>query len=95
MIGGRDSVTVNGIPVSSPTLTPAAKTVISSFIFEDGDGKSSGQSLKQFNSIPFIGGVDLNIAAGKKKLIEIYWNGKRLIIPATPSKDRILLAVFK
>ena len=95
MIGGRDSVTVNGMPVCSPTLTPAAKTVISSFIFEGGDGNSSGQSLKQFNSIPFIVGVDLNLAAGKNKLIEIYWNGKKLCIPAYPSKERILLAVFR
>ena len=95
MIGGRDSVTVNGIPVCSPTLTPAAKTVISSFIFDDGDGKSSGQSLKQFNSIPFIGGVDLNLATGKKKKIEVYFNGKMIRIPASISKERISLVVLK
>lgn len=95
MIGGRDSVTVNGIPVCSPNLTPAAKTVISSFIFDDGDGKSSGQSLKQFNSIPFIGGVDLNLAAGKNKKIEIYFNEKMIRIPASVSKERISLVVLK
>ncbi|MFN5359844.1 MAG: alpha/beta fold hydrolase, partial [Bacteroidota bacterium] len=95
MIGGRDSVTINGTPVCSPTLMPAAKTVISSFIYDDGDQISSAQPLKQFNSLPFIGGVDLLLPAGKNKLIEIYWNGKTLKIPASPSKERILLAVFR
>lgn len=54
MIGGRDSVTVNGSPVCSPALTPASKTVISSFIFDDGDSNSSGKVLRQFNSLPLL-----------------------------------------
>lgn len=95
MIGGRDSVTINGTPVCSPTLTPAAKTVISSFIFDDGDQNSSGKTLKQFNSIPFIGGVDLLLPAGRSKSIDIFWNGKRMKIPALSSKERILLLVVR
>jgi triacylglycerol lipase len=95
MIGGRDSVTINGTPVCSPTLTPAAKTVISSFIFDDGDQISSGKTLKQFNSIPFIGGVDLLLPAGRNKSIDIFWNGKRMKIPSLSSKERILLLVVR
>lgn len=94
MVGGRDSVTVNGMPVCSPILTPASKTAITSFIFDDGDGVSSGNSLKQFASVPFIGGVDIALAANKKP-IHIYCNGKQLTIPALPSAERIQLAVFK
>jgi hypothetical protein len=94
MIAGRDSVTVNGIPVSSPGLTPAGKTIISSFIFDDGDGKTSGNGLKQFRATPFIGGVDVSLPVKKKKRNKLYYNGRKLVLPAVPSADRILLAVF-
>ena len=94
LVGGRDSVTVNGYPICSKELTPAAKTIITSFIFDDGDGISSGKILKQFTVAPFIGGVDLVLSAAKNKRHQIYFNGKHLNIPALPSKDRIILAVL-
>jgi hypothetical protein len=94
IIAGRDSVTVNGIPVSSAALTPAGKTIISSFIFDDGDGKTSGNGLKQFSAAPFIGGVDISLPVNNKKGNTIYYNGRKLVLPAAPSKERILLAVF-
>lgn len=94
MIGGRDSVLVNGSPICSNLLTPASKTVITSFIFDDGDQLSSGNALKQFATAPFIGGVDLLLSADENKVIEIYYNGRTLYIPARPSKERILLAVL-
>jgi len=94
MVGGRDSVTVNGMQICSPLLTPASKTAITSFIFDDGDGVSSGKALKQFASVPFISGVDIALAADKKP-IQIYCNGQQLTIPALPSAQRIQLAVFR
>jgi len=94
MIAGRDSVTVNGTPVSSQALTPASKTIISSFIFDDGDRKTSGNVLKQFSAAPFIGGVDISLPANNKKGNTIYYNGRKLVLPAVSSKERILLAVF-
>lgn len=94
MIAGRDSVTVNGIPVSSALLTPASKTIISSFIFDDGDRKTSGNGLKQFTAAPFIGGVDISLPVNNKKGNTVYYNGRKLVLPAVPSKERILLAVF-
>ena len=95
LIGGRDSVTVNDFAVCSPTLTPASRTVITSFVFDDGDGISSGKALKQYASAPFIGGVDRMLVAGKRKVHHIYFNGKTLRLPAAPSSERILLAVLK
>jgi hypothetical protein len=94
IIAGRDSVTVNGIPVSSLVLTPAGKTVISSFIFDDGDGKSSGKALKQFGNTPFLGGVDISLPAGAGKSHTVYYNGRSIALPAASSKDRIMIAVF-
>jgi hypothetical protein len=95
MVGGRDSVTVNGLPICSPTLTPASKTAITSFVFDDGDAINSGKALKQFSSVPFIGGVDMVLPANAKKGIRMYYNGQQLTLPARPSKERILLAVFR
>jgi hypothetical protein len=94
MIAGRDSVTVNGVPVSSALLTPASKTVISSFVYDDGDGKTSGTLLKQYKSAPFIGGVDISLPLKRKKGNTIYYNGRILILPAVSSKEKVLLAVF-
>lgn len=94
MIAGRDSVTVNGVPVSSPLLTPASKTIISSFIFDDGDEKTSGKGLKQFSAAPFIGGVDVSLPANHKRGNTIYYNGRKLVLPAAPSNRKIMLAVF-
>jgi hypothetical protein len=95
MISGRDSVSVNGVSICTPELTPASKTAITSFIYEDGDKVSSGQSIKQFNATPFIAGIDLNLLAGQNQLLKIYFNGQSLTIPAKPSKERVLLAVFR
>lgn len=95
MIGGRDSVTVNDFTICSFELTPASRTVITSFIFDDGDGISSGKVLKQYSSAPFIGGVDRLLPAGEGQVHRIYFNGQRLAIPGVPSSDRILLAVLK
>lgn len=95
IIGNRDSVSVNKIPVSTLALTPASKTIITSFVFDDGDLISSGNLLKQFSTAPFIGGADIYLQAGNKIINEIYFNGQKIFVPAIPSKDRILLAVFR
>jgi hypothetical protein len=94
MIAGRDSVTVNGLPVSSEELTPASKTVISSFIYEDGDGISSGKMIKQLKMAPFIGGVDISLPVLSKEVNTVYYNGRVLYLPSVASKQKILLAVF-
>jgi hypothetical protein len=94
MIAGRDSVTVNGVAVTSPALTPASKTMISDFIFDDGDGLTSGKELQQFRSAPFLGGTDIYLPANEKSIHTVYYNGKKINLPAVPSKEKIMLAVF-
>lgn len=94
VIAGRDSLAVNDVPLSSAILTPASKTIISTFIFDDGDGKTSGIPLKQFSATPFLSGVDVNLPARKNGTHTIYYNGRTLVLPAKSSKERILLAVF-
>ncbi|MCX6316031.1 MAG: hypothetical protein NTW29_01970 [Bacteroidetes bacterium] len=95
MIAGRDSVSVNGIPLTTRALMPAEKTIISSFIFDNGDGKSSAKSLEQFGKFPFLAGVDISLPAGLIKPHTIYYNGRNLTLPTVSSKERVMIAVFK
>lgn len=92
VLQGRDTLAVNGWPLS-PAM-PASRTVISTFIYDDGDGKSSGKTLKQFSAAPFISGADILLPAGPGKKNIIYFNGRQLVLPAVSSRERILLAVF-
>ena len=94
VIAGRDSLAINNVPLSSATLTPASKTIISTFVFDDGDGRSSSKSLKQFGAAPFLGGVDVNLPVNKKGVHTVYFNGRKLTLPAKSSKERIMLVVF-
>jgi hypothetical protein len=94
VIAGRDSLAINNVPLSSATLTPASKTIISTFLFDDGDGKTSGKPLKQFGTAPFLGGVDVSLPVSKKGIHTVYYNGRKLTLPAKSSKERIMLAVF-
>ncbi len=95
MIAGRDSITINGIPVSSSSLTPARRTIISSFIFDDGDGRSSGEPLKSFSIGSFIGGVDISLPVSPNGVNIVYYNGSILHLPSVPSNQRIMIAVIK
>jgi hypothetical protein len=94
VIAGRDSLAINNVPLSSAILTPASKTIISTFVFDDGDGKTSGKPLKQFGAAPFLGGVDVSLPVSKKGIHTIFYNGRKLTLPAKSSKERIMLAVF-
>jgi hypothetical protein len=94
VIAGRDSLSIKNVPLSSATLAPASKTIISTFLLDDGDGKTSGKPLKQFGSAPFLGGVDVSLPVSKKGIHTIFYNGRKLILPAKSSKERIMLAVF-
>lgn len=94
LIAGRDSVTVNDVMLTSATLAPASKTLISCFIYDDGDSQTSGQALKQYKGAPFIGGVDVHLPVSTQKGHTVFYNGRSMVLPAKSSKERILLAVF-
>lgn len=94
VIAGRDSLAINNVPLSSAILTPASKTIISTFVFDDGDGITSGKPLKQFGAAPFLGGVDVSLPVSKKGTHTIFYNGRKLTLPAKSSKERIMLAIF-
>ncbi|MFZ4059223.1 MAG: alpha/beta fold hydrolase [Ferruginibacter sp.] len=94
VIHGRDSLTVNGLNLSSAVLAPASKTLIASFLFDDGDGITSGNAIKQFGAGVFLQAVDFFCKPVNNQFYDIYFNGKRMKIPAQPSKENISVVVF-
>ncbi len=104
VIAGRDSVTINGTSLSTNTFAPAKKNAIAFFLYDDGDKQSSGNGLPAFGATPFLSGVDMFINAKetkvKKKItppasIALYYNTRKLVLPARKSKEGVLVAVFE
>ena len=94
IINGRDSLTIDGINLSTPLLTPTKKTIVANFVFDDGDGKSSNTNIKGFGIGMFLSAVDTYIKASKKEKSVIYFNGKTLMIPRIASSSAVLVAMF-
>lgn len=95
IIAGRDSLAIDSIPLSTSQLAPASKTMIATFVFDDGDGVSSKQSLKTFGGFPFLGSADLFIPADKSGTMRIYYNGRTMVLPRKPSVEGVMIAVFQ
>jgi hypothetical protein len=94
VIAGRDSLAIDSIPLSLPQLMPASKTNIATFLFDDGDGLTTGKALKSFSAAPFLSGVDVFIKADENKTMRIYYNGRSIVLPKRKSKDGIMIVVF-
>lgn len=95
IIAGRDTLAVDSIPLSTPFLAPASKTMIAIFLFDDGDGKTSVQPLKNFAGFPFLGSADVFIPADKNGTMRVYYNGRTMVLPRRPSSDGVMIAVFQ
>ncbi len=85
VINGRDSLTINDINLSSSIISPASKTGIAQFIFDDGDKKSSGNLIPTFNAVPFMNGIDILLATQSNSPVHLYFNGRDLYLPKRKS----------
>lgn len=94
VIAGRDSLAVNGLPLSTPAWADAAKTAIAWFLF---DGNKNGQTdaglLPQFGSVPFMRGIDVALTPGNRQA-SIYFNGATHEVPLVPASKGITLVVL-
>lgn len=94
LIAGRDSLLVNGVPVTTPAIAPPSKTMIAAFVTDDGDGASSYAALPAFRSFPFLGSMDLVLSKKNYQPITIQLNGRTLRLPWEASAHAVLIAVF-
>lgn len=94
MISGRDEVRVNNWLLTDPLKTPANKTIITSFVYDDGDGVTENQPIGQFGNGIFLNAVDVFLPAGNQQTIDLQFNQRRMRIPAIPSDEALEVAVF-
>lgn len=95
VIYGRDTLIVNGIELSSEQLSPAKKTAIAHFLYDDDkDGKTNGQPLAAFQMFPFLNGVDVFLNSKPKELIRIKFNQNTLTLKPIPSDGGVMVVVF-
>lgn len=94
VIAGRDSLAIDDIGLSNSVLTPASKTAIAVFVFDDGDYKTSANALPGYKNAPFLSGADVFLKADANKTMRIYFNGRTMVLPRKKSKEGIMVAVF-
>ncbi|HMO31793.1 MAG TPA: alpha/beta fold hydrolase [Lacibacter sp.] len=94
LIAGRDSLLINGMPVTTTAIAPPSKTMIAAFVTDDGDGVSSYNPLPAFRSFPFLGSMDMVLKAGNYDPITIQLNNRIIRLPWEPSSNAVLIAVF-
>lgn len=96
VIAGRDSLTIDGLNLSSSAISPASKTAIANFIFENGDGNSTGNLIPSFKAVPFMNGIDFLLDPNDSKPIHIFYNGKNYYLPKRKSaSEGIMVLVLK
>jgi len=95
VIHGRDTLACNGTALSGPELTPPAKTCIALFLYGAGSAAlNTGRPMRQFAAAPFLSGADLLLPAGGGRTIHLHYNGRERVLPAIPSREAVLVAVF-
>jgi len=94
ILSGRDNVTFEGLDLTREDLSPASKTAIAHFIFdENADKNSSGMPNARFKALPFMSALDFMIPISDAP-IEIRFNGRRFNLPRIPSNEGITVVVF-
>ena len=90
VINGRDSLTVNGFNLSAAQFSPAEKTSIAYFVYQQSNKTSTPNPMAKF---PFINNIDLKLPVKEK--IQIYFNGRTMTLPSLPSStEGIMVAMF-
>jgi len=88
IINGRDELFVNDIELSTVTLSSEEQSTIAMFLYDDGDGQSSGKSQPGFlANTPFLNAVDIFMEPTAGKFSTITFNGDKLAVPHWPSKS--------
>jgi len=88
IINGRDELFVNDIELSTVALSSEEQSTIAMFLYDDGDGQSSGKSQPGFlANTPFLNAVDIFMEPTTSKFSTITFNGDKIAVPHWPSKS--------
>ena len=93
VVSGRDRLEADGMELSSEALCPASKTIIALFLYDGGDGQSSGKPHAGFQMMrSFLTGID--VAARPGNSLRLLFNGRALTIPNRKASQGVNVAVF-
>jgi hypothetical protein len=92
----RDQLSVNGFDLATASYASAQRTTIAFFLYDDGDGQSSGNVHAAFNFLPaFLVGVDYLTPAAPPASVEIQFNGRKQFAPNWKSdSEGVIVVVF-
>lgn len=95
LITGRDSLSLDGVLISTEQHAAAEKTAISFFLYDGNKNKKSDLApIGMFGRFPFLIGVDFFIDPKKSKPMTLLFNGRRQVIRKLPSSEGIQVVVF-
>jgi pimeloyl-ACP methyl ester carboxylesterase len=96
VVAGRDALTVDGTDLATPTLASADQTTIAYFLYDDGDGVSSGTPDPGFAAFPFLQAVDRYFPTDPPATVRCTFNGRELAVRNLRSaSDGLVVAVFR
>jgi len=95
VIFGRDTLQVDGIPISTEQSASAEKTVVSFFLYDGNKNqKSELVPIGMFGRFPFLMGMDMFLNARKSKPMTFLFNGRKQVVRKIPSSEGIQVIVF-
>jgi pimeloyl-ACP methyl ester carboxylesterase len=90
---GGPPLVLNGDTLNTKAITPAAKTVVALFLYDNGDGQTSRQTQGAFAAAPFMNAIDYYLPTSQRPFV-LQWKGKAYEIPAIPSSKAVTVVVL-
>jgi hypothetical protein len=94
VVSGRDTLSVEKTPFSTPAIAPASKTMIALFLYDTGNLKTDLTPLPLFGNFTFLNGLDYFIDATLDKPVEVAMNGRKILFHRWPANNHIVVTVF-
>jgi pimeloyl-ACP methyl ester carboxylesterase len=94
VVHGRDTLTVAGSVLSTPQYASPAKTAITYFLYDDGDGATELSPVGLFGQFSFLNGVDMFFPTATPTSIPVVLNGRSVQLRNIKSSEGIAVAVF-
>ncbi len=97
VLTGRDSLTIDGLEVSTEALASAENTTIAMFFFDANRNEASDETtVAAFDNFPFLSGFDLYFAADPAESIEVVLNDSTLHTPRwSPEDEGASILIFR
>ena len=92
----RDMLSADGYALSTEQLTPASKTIIAMFLYDNGNQQTSGAVHPTFALMQsFLTGIDYYIPTSAPASVHLQFNGRSLYVPNWKSaSEGVSVAVF-